>query len=438
MAKIVLTTFGSTGDLNPFLALGLGLKARGHEVFFAVENDFQATVQKAGFDQVYQLTGDVSVINAYSKELYSSSNPLASLKIILNRYVLPSLPAKIEELKKLCVGVDLIVATSQQFAAMAASELTDVPCATVVLTPASLPSARVSPQPLPVKLPASLQRAVNRLQWSIGLRALASVTDKPVNAIRAGYGLPPRRFLINTGNLSEKFTALAVSPAFLQPQPDWPSQVRMTGFCFWDTPSDWTISPDLAAFLDGTKPVVAVSSGSISLQVKEAFDRFFEVSLLAIRRAGARALVIGANPENLPQPLPDDVMALPFAPFSLVYPRCAVVIHHGGIGTVAQALRAGVPSLVVPWGADQFFNAAQIERIGAGRWIKRKSFSSDKPASVLKEMLASNSSYKMAAQDIAVKINTEDGVGTLCAALEKLLLTGTIDYADNGTEQSLL
>ncbi len=156
--------------------------------------------------------------------------------------------------------------------------------------------------------------------------------------------------------------------------PDWPAWVHQTGFCFWDAPNSWQEPSDLTAFLAGERPVVALSSGSMADKVGGAFDTMYRTGIEAIRRAGARTLLIGAPPGALPHPLPDDVYALAYAPFSQVYPRCAAVIHHGGMGTVAQSLRAGIPALVVPWGVDQFFTGAQLARVGAGRWLRRSSF----------------------------------------------------------------
>lgn len=422
MPRILLTTFGSTGDLNPFIALGLGLRERGHEVRWAVEEPFRDNVSEAGFPLIHHLPGSVdAALGPYSRELYEGSSPLASLKVILRRYVLPTLPAKVEELREICTGVDLIVAPSQHFAAAIVSELTGVPWATLVLSPASLPSSFLPAQELPLALPAPLRPAVNRVQWALGLAMLRSVADGPVNAVRAEYGLPPRRNLMNTGNLSPLLAAVPVSPAFVPRQPDWPPQAQVTGFCFWDAPSTWVGPPELAAFLDGTRPVVAVSVGSIAAQAAGSFDRFFQVSIAAIREAGARALVIGAAPGSLPDPLPPDVQALPFVPFSRVYPRCAAVIHHGGIGTTAQALRAGTPMLVVPWGADQFFIGGQVARIGAGLCLSRPSYRLNRVRRAVREFLEPGSSYRGRALSLARTVASEDGVAALCDALQGLL-----------------
>jgi UDP:flavonoid glycosyltransferase YjiC (YdhE family) len=215
---------------------------------------------------------------------------------------------------------------------------------------------------------------------------------------------------------------VAVSPAFFPPPADWPPRVRETGFLYWDQPGDWREPPELAAFLAGPTPVVAVSSGSMSLEMGAAFGDFYRESVTAIRASGARVLVLGAPDGALAEPLPEDVVALPFAPFSRVYPRCAAVIHHGGIGTTAQALRAGTPQLVVPWAVDQFWTGAQAQRIGVGLTLQRRSYTSTRATPLLRDLLT-NPLYRTRCSAIAREIAREDGVATLCDAIAGVLET---------------
>jgi UDP:flavonoid glycosyltransferase YjiC (YdhE family) len=158
----------------------------------------------------------------------------------------------------------------------------------------------------------------------------------------------------------------------------------------------------------------------MSLDLPGPFEQFFQRSLAVVSEAGARAVVIGVPHDRLPDPLPREVCAVPYAPFSTVYPRCAAVIHHGGIGTVAQALRAGVPMFMVPWGVDQFYHSAQVARIGAGRWLQRNVYTVERAVPLLGELL-NDSSYRQRAQTLAARIASEDGVAMLCDGLEALL-----------------
>ncbi|HEX5439288.1 MAG TPA: glycosyltransferase [Ktedonobacterales bacterium] len=420
MARILLSTFGSSGDLNPFLAVGLGLRARGHEVTFAVERNFQQPVNALGFP-VALLTGDAETTLMHSAEsLVSRATPLASLRILMNEVILPALRPKIEELRAASAGADVLVSSAQQLAASFVADLTHIPWASIALSPVLVPSPYLEPQPTPVPIPPALQPLANRVAWAMGMAAVRQLWDVPINKVRAEYGLPPLRDVAQTGNLSRQLTAMAVSPAYTPRPPDWPAWVRQTGFCFWDAPDSWHEPPELTAFLAGDRPVVALSSGSMADKVGGAFDPMYRAGIEAICQAGARALVIGAPPEALPNPLSDDVFAAGFAPFSRVYPRCAAAIHHGGMGTVAQSLRAGIPALVVPWGVDQFFAGAQLARVGAGRWLRRPAFTAERGAREIGALL-SDVSYRKRAQAIAEQIAAEDGVADFIALLEKML-----------------
>jgi UDP:flavonoid glycosyltransferase YjiC (YdhE family) len=431
MARIVLTTLGSAGDLNPFLALGLGLRARGHAVAFAVEDAFRPALAAAGFP-IHRLSGDsVAMLAPYAEAMFGGVTPVASLRILLDHYLIPTLPAKIAELRAACEGADLLVAAAAQLAAGTVADLTGIRWATVALTPVTLPSSRIESQPAPVPLPAALQRASNRLSWTLGSLILRRMADAPVNRVRAGFGLLPRRDVFWLGNASPQLTCLACSPAFQPPEPDWPPFVRVTGFCFWDTPAEWAPAPELAAFLERPGPIVAVTAGSIAPSVAASFAPFYRASVAAIRRAGARALLVGAAPDELDTGADDDALALPFAPYSHIFPRCAVVIHHGGIGTAAQCLRYGVPSLVVPWGVDQFYTGGRLTRLRAGLTLARRRYTPDRAADALARLIH-DPAFARAARAIRQQIAREDGVHALCDALEGLLSASDVPPTRRG------
>ena len=435
MARIVLTTLGSAGDLNPFLALGLALRGRGHAVSFAVEDAFRPPLAAAGFP-IHRLSGDsVAMLAPHADALFGGATPVASLRILLDHYLIPTLPDKIAELRAACAGADLLVAAAAQLAAGTVADLTGIRWATVALTPVTLPSAYVESQPAPFPLAPALQRASNRLTWALGSQVLRRMADAPVNRVRAGLGLPPRRDVFWLGNASSQLTCLACSPAFQPPAPDWPPYIHVTGFCFWDTPADWAPTPELAAFLERPGPLVAVTAGSIAPSVAASFAPFYRASIAAIRRLGARALLVGVRPDDLATGADasgrSDALALPFAPYSRIFPRCAAVIHHGGIGTAAQCLRYGVPSLVVPWGVDQFYTGGRLTRLRAGLTLTRRRYTSDRAASALARLLH-DPAFRTAVRAIRDQITREDGVEALCDALEIQLRTPATAPARQG------
>jgi rhamnosyltransferase subunit B len=426
MARIVVTTFGSGGDLNPFIAPGLALRSRGHDVLFAVEADFQQQLSLLGFP-VSLLTGDQEkALAPFRHQIFSNDQSITALKLLVEHYILPTLPAKVAELREICQQADLLISVAPQFAASIVAELLHIPWVSVILTPSTLPSASISTQPLPVPLPASLQRLSNRFSWFIGGMVLRQIVDKPVNQIRRSFHVPPRSNLMWTGNLSPYFTALVVSPALVSRPDDWPQYVQMTGFCFWDRSVDWTPPETLEAFLHGGKPVVAVTAGTVAPSERALFAPYYQVSTESILACGARALVINAPEKSISPEQREDVLHLSFAPFSQIFPACAAVIHHGGIGTIAQCLRAGVPSLVVPGGMDQPFNAAQVVQRKAGLWIPRKRYTSRRAEKALKALL-STPTYQEHARKIQAQIMQEDGVAVLCTAIEQVLYDKTED-----------
>jgi rhamnosyltransferase subunit B len=420
MARIVVTTFGSTGDLNPFIALGLALRSNGHDVLFAVEANFQQQLSLLGFP-VRLLTGDQEkALAPFRRQIFNNDQPLTSLKLLVDHYILPALPAKVAELREICQQADLLISVAPQFAASIVAELLRIPSISVILTPSTLPSASIAVQPLPVQLPASLQRLSNRFSWFVGGIFLRQIVDKPINRVRRAFHVPPRSNLMWTGNLSPQLATLAVSSAFLPRPDDWPGSLKMTGFCFWDRPANWQFPETLKAFLHGDKPVIAVTAGSVAPEERALFVSYYQTSIESILACGARALVINAPENSIFPERGEDVLHLPFAPFSEVFPACAAVIHHGGIGTIAQCLRAGVPSLVVPGGIDQPFNAAQVVQRKAGLWIPRKRYTTRRAEQALNALL-STPTYGKRVREIQAQILQEDGVATFCTAVEQVL-----------------
>jgi UDP:flavonoid glycosyltransferase YjiC (YdhE family) len=267
-------------------------------------------------------------------------------------------------------------------------------------------------------LPASLQVAANRVQWRIGSIILRQIADRPINRVRAQYHLNPVRESLWLGAASRQLVCVACSPALQPVPPDWPPFVRMTGFCFWDKPETWEAPALLQAFLQDERPYVVVTAGSIAPEFREAFAGYFQTSVKAVGGLGLRALVIGWSGDSGLTSC--EALALPFAPYSLIFPGAAAVVHHGGIGTTAQALRSGVPSLIVPWGVDQFYSASQIARIGAGNYLYWRRYTPDRAAASLAG-LVQNKGVRARTQELRSTILGEQGAVNTCEAVLSLL-----------------
>jgi UDP:flavonoid glycosyltransferase YjiC (YdhE family) len=205
------------------------------------------------------------------------------------------------------------------------------------------------------------------------------------------------------------------SPLVAAKQPDWPQQTQITGFPFLDGDGSAPLSSEVVDFLNAGPPPVVFTLGSSS-----AIDagRFFQDSAAAIQRLKRRAvLVVGGDPSNRPGTLPEGVVAVSYAPFAELFPRAAAIVHSGGIGTTALAMRAGRPMLVVPFSHDQPDNAARVTRLGIARTISRRRFSPKRVAAELKQILETPS-YSAKAAEVGEKVRMEDGVAAACDALE--------------------
>jgi rhamnosyltransferase subunit B len=200
------------------------------------------------------------------------------------------------------------------------------------------------------------------------------------------------------------------------PQPDWPPEVVTTGFAFYDGTESQPLPPQLAAFLDSGDPPLVFTLGSAAVNSP---GQFYSESLQAAVAVNRRAvLLMGNNP--LPQNLPANIFACDYVPYAKIFPRACAIVHQGGIGTTAQALRAGRPTLIMPYSHDQPDNAARVERLGTSRTIQRQHYTATRVARELRELL-SNPGYGTKAMQIGQIVQAEQGVTMACDVIEHLL-----------------
>ena len=255
---------------------------------------------------------------------------------------------------------------------------------------------------------------------------LGAVGTRPwtraLTALRRERGLPEGAHPLLGGQHSPLLALALFSRVLAEPRPDWPASARVTGFAFLDSPGDAGPDADrLAAFLDAGPAPIAFTLGSSAVHVA---GRFYAESLAAARRVGRRAvLLVGDLPENVPGLLGDDAIAIARAPYRALFPRCAAIVHHGGIGTLGQALRAGRPMLIVPWSHDQPDNAHRAERLGIARAIRAGAYRAGRAAAALGALLE-DPGVNRRAEDVASIVRSEDGVTAACDEIERALATG--------------
>ena len=253
--------------------------------------------------------------------------------------------------------------------------------------------------------------------------------SEPVRQLRAEIGLPPGKNPIFEGQFSPEMTLGLFSPLLAKRRPDWPQNTRITGFLFHDKaldegPEDSESTRRLEKFLDSGPPPVVFTLGSSAVM---AADEFYRDSFEAARILGIRAVLLtGKDLKNRPaEPLPDDIAVFDNVPYSKIFPRAAAVVHHGGIGTTAQALRAGKAMLVVPFAFDQPDNAFRLNRLGVARTVYRYRYSAYRAAKELK-ILLENPEYSKRAQEAGIAVRSENGLEAACDAIERTVGIGGI------------
>jgi UDP:flavonoid glycosyltransferase YjiC (YdhE family) len=241
----------------------------------------------------------------------------------------------------------------------------------------------------------------------------------PWHHLRAELGLPatPEDPLFEAQHAPSLVLAL-FSKVFAAKQADWPRQTLLTGFPFYDQDGDDALHPQLARFLDEGPPPIVFTLGSSAVLDAGAF---YEHSAAACRLLKCRGvLLVGKETANCPQHLPEGVVAFDYAPHSQLFPRAAAIVHQGGIGTTAQAMRSGRPMLVMPYAHDQPDNAERLARLGIAHTISRQRYSAGRAAEALRDLLL-NPAYARRGKEVGAAISQEDGARAACDALTGLL-----------------
>ena len=242
---------------------------------------------------------------------------------------------------------------------------------------------------------------------------------EPIYELRRELGLPKGKNPIFDAKHSPHLVLALFSRVLGVEQKDWPENTLITGFCYYDADAGNAALPrELEKFLAAGEPPVVFTLGSAAVL---AAGDFYEQSARAAMKLGGRAvLLIGTDPRNRPQQeLPDSICVTEYAPYSKLFPRTALVVHQGGVGTTAQCLRAGRPMLIMPYSHDQPDNARRMRRMGVARVIQRASYKPARVARKVRAMLA-RPEFEERARSVAEEVASENGVKAACDALEKL------------------
>ncbi|MBV8842119.1 MAG: glycosyltransferase family 1 protein [Bryobacterales bacterium] len=413
MARVLFSTFGSFGDLHPYLAIGAELQKLGHRAVIATSAGYRKKIEAEGLGFA-PIRPDVSLDDTETIQ-YFFDRRRGTERVI--KAMLSVLRETYEDTLQAAKDAHCIVTHPLSFAAVIAAQKRKLPWVSSVLAPGSFLSAYEPPVPAPmpwlVKFRA-LGPAAMRAAWGMVTPMIRSWC-KPVFELRRDLGLDPGGNPLFEGGNSPDLVLALFSHVFAQAQPDWPRQTLTTGFPFHDHPGVG-LPRELVSFLDAGPPPAVFTLGSSAVA---AAGDFYSISVRAIQRAGARALFLtGSQPQGLPSKLPENVLIWPYAPHEQLFCRASAIVHQGGIGTTAQALRSGRPMLVIPFAHDQYDNAARVQRIGAGISIPRNRYAEARGADALAHLL-SDRSYTAAAAEAGRAIRAEHGAQTAAQAIER-------------------
>ena len=406
--RIAIHTFGTRGDVQPYIALGLELQGRGHDVTLSVPRDFTSWVEGFGLAaRAFDLD-----MGAYLREadaLGLTRNPLNAFRY-RRRMVEPMIEATLREGIEGARGADMVVAHPKCLFSATGAEAAGAGFVMTAPLPAIAPTHAF---PMPGTFAKDHGRFWNRLSWRPLDFAMAPFR-KRVNAARTELGLRPVGNAIRHGSFAGRpcLRLIANSPLIVPRPDDWDAHTLLTGYWMLEDPV--TLDPALEDFLSAGPAPVYVGFGSM---VSGRATELARAAIDGLRRAGLRG-VIARGWAELPASPGRDIHVIDSAPHGKLFPRCRTIVHHGGAGTTAAALTAGCPSLIVPFMVDQPWWGERLREQGLGPAPLRPArFTANRFARALKQIEASEV-WRARCKQIAKGLARENGTGRAADLIE--------------------
>jgi UDP:flavonoid glycosyltransferase YjiC (YdhE family) len=414
--RVLLATFGSLGDLHPVIALGLELQRRGHVAAIVTSEYHRERITKTGLGfhpaAPDLRPDDKALIRATMDERRGPEEVV--------RFMLRALPETYRDYQRAAHadgGADVIVTSDLAYAGPILAEKTGLAWASQVLSPISF----LSPYDETVLPPIPWLRYLHALGprfygavLGVAKRAARRLTA-PVNEFRGSLGLAPVHDPFFDDKHAPRLGLARVARLIGEPRPDWPPQTVVTGYAFYDG-DEPALSDELRGFLDAGEEPLVFTLGSAAVF---APGQVFVESAKAARALRRRAvLLVGPEPGPLP-PGGADIGVFPYAPFSKLFPRAAAIVHQGGSGTTAQAMRAGRPMVIVPYAHDQPDNALRVSKLGISRTVRRRDYSAGSVRRAL-EQLFDDPLVPERSAAVRERLLHEDGGRTAVDAIERV------------------
>ncbi|MBL9161135.1 MAG: glycosyltransferase [Planctomycetaceae bacterium] len=408
---LILSAFGSYGDVLPMVGLGAAVRARGHRVSVIVNPYFQSVVEGAGLEMLPLGTADEYRELMQHPDLW---HPQRGLTLVLTRgaaHYLDEVYALLES--QVTPGETVLAAHGLDMASRIYHERHDVPLATVHFAPMALTTVHETSRYMGVPNMATWPRWAKRgVFWAADKWKIDPLIAPAVNKLRARHGLPAVARIFTQYNNSPQLV-LGLFPDWFGPmQPDWPAHTALVGFPLWDPPAEQQLSAEVDAFLNAGEPPIVFAPGSANVQATDFFQTAADVCV----QLGRRGVLMTKYPDQLPLQLPANVRHFGFVPFSQLLPRAAALVHHGGIGTCAQGLACALPQVVMPMAYDQLDNGTRLSRLGVGAIVPEEKFKATRVAATLGALLGSDE-VRERCRDYAGRC---DGAASLDAASDLL------------------
>jgi rhamnosyltransferase subunit B len=414
--NVLLPTLGSAGDVHPFIALGSALRARGHRATIITNPFFRDGIEAQGLD--FLPVGTIAEVESAIADpnLWHRNK---GLEVVAKRVIIPSIAEIFRIIEKHADADTVVAASGLAFGARIAQEKLGLPTASVHLQPTVIRSLvdhgmfghlRISrSQPMWFK-----QALFRFIDWA----AIDRLLRQPLNDFRATLGLSPVTRVLQRWIHSPQCVIGFFPDWFAPPQSDWPPNVHLVGFPLWDGGASAAL-PETAVeardFLAAGEPPVIVTPGSAA----STMQGYFVESIAALHGLGLRGMLITNFPGQLPATLPPGIKAFGYLPFGEVLPGAALIVYHGGIGTLAQAVNAGVPQLVVPSAHDQFDNGWRIARLGLGRSLPRTRYRAVPAASEIRTII-SDRAMSRRSREWSARVDSAAALARACALIEGL------------------
>lgn len=410
---------GSAGDLFPFMATALALRARGHRVSFLAPEPHRPYVIGAGLDFI-GLPVDEAVL--HDPDLWHPTRGFA----VVWRVSRPAMARILPFVDALAPGESCVLLAHPL--ALPEADLcrarhpglkgrAGLRVAAAYLAPMNLPSVHdpmmIGPWAVPAWVPLGMRRTF--LRWGVR-RFIDPVALEDVNAARIDHGLHPLPSLM-PAMMGLADLSVTLFPEWFGPtQPDWPAPLYRAGFPLYDPNPDAPLPPRLAHFLDAGPAPVVFTPGTGNTQAVD----YFRHAKSSVTHLGLRAIFLTPHHAQLPPDLPAAIFWQDYVPLRALLPRVAALVHHGGIGTTAEALRAGTPQLVAPLAHDQFDNAARVGLLGAGASLRATRLNAERLTQTLRGIIG-NAAMTGRCKAIAERFASEHPLPGLCARLEALV-----------------